>query len=81
MEHKRVPLTLLKLELMDSFAMWCKARNVSQTNENLIEFLIQKKFIKGKQFKEYKDSIIVMPSWRGYREPLREGFLPPSTLI
>ena len=84
-EHKRIPLHLLKLELIDSFAVWCKARNVKQTNENLIEFLIQKRFIQGKHFRKYIDSVTVMPSWYDIQEihpePLREGFIPPDTWI
>lgn len=83
-DHKRVPLQLLKLNLIDDFAAWCKARNTRQTAENMIEYLMQKGFIQGKRFREYIDGITIMPGWydmQGYAEPLREGFIPPDTWI
>ena len=86
-EHKRVPLRLLKLTMLDSFKVWCAARDVGQTNENLIEFMIQRGFLKGKQFRKYIDGITIMPSWFDWEqfpelhEPLREGFIPPDKWI
>lgn len=84
-DHERVPLRLLKLCLIDNFAVWCKARNTRQTPENMIEFMVQKGFVQGKRFREYIDSITVLPSWQDIQEyhpePLKEGFLPPDTWI
>ena len=83
-EHKRVPIRLLKLCMIDSFAVWCKERNARQTPENMIEFLLQMGFIQGKRFREYIDDITVLPCWQDiqcYSEPLIEGFYTPDTWI
>lgn len=81
MSHRGAPLKLVKLTLVDHFAVWCKARNAYQSLENMIEFLYQQGFIQGKRFLEYVDDIPISISWRDYSEPLREGFIPPESWI
>lgn len=82
-KHRGAPLRLIKLTLIDEFHDWCQERNTTTTNENLIEFLIQRKFIKGKQFALFCDNITISPTWFSFvhMEPLREGFIPPDSWI
>ena len=77
-----VPLKLIKPALIEDFDKWCNERDVDQSNENMIEFLLQKNFIQGKPFRDYIDGIPV--TWERFmeiREPLQEGFYPPNTMI
>lgn len=81
--HRHVPVMLLKLTMTEDFHDWCNVRGVNMSNDNLIEFLIQRGFLKGKRFREYCDEIKISPTWHEFSrmQPLREGFLPPDTLI
>ena len=77
--HRGAPLKLIKLVLHDDFSQWCKEVKTVESFENIIEFLIQKNFIQGKEFLEYCDSIPVSPTWFLEVENmdfLREGFIP-----
>lgn len=82
-KHRGAPLQLIKLTMMDEFGRWCKERNADQNAENMIEFLIQKDFIRGKKFLKYVDDIKISPTWflEVPCEMLREGFIPPKAWI
>lgn len=78
MKHEGRPLWLVKREIIRKFADWCTERKADKTNENLIEFLMQKGFIQGKK---WLDNIDKMPHAtfqerleERWRYPLREGF-------
>ena len=83
-KHKKVPILIVKRRIAADFADWCEKRRTTQTDENMIEFLLQQGFLKGKKFREYVDGIEYSPM--SYfemkrRETLREGFYPPGTRI
>lgn len=86
MKHIGAPLWLIKQELALEYINWCKdVRCNAELPENMIEFLIQKVFIQGKQWLEWIDNMnrpgmIEMLEKSGL-QPLREGFIPPKSII
>lgn len=79
---------VVKVYLIKDFTNWCLQRKVTESYSNLIEYMLEKRFIRGKQWNKF---IAEIPeSWIEenspifncrYREPLREGFYPPDMLV
>ena len=85
MEHRHVRWGYAKHRLMKDFIEWIKDCDFTRENtpKDMIEFLYQKGFIKGKKWKAYIDSISEEQKngfWIKY-EPLCEGKIPPDTWV
>ena len=83
-KHRGAPLFILKRALMDEYREWCETGGREYTKhkneKDMIEFLIQKDFLKGKKFQEYCDNI-ELPMIIIRDEFLREGYLIPDCWI
>ena len=88
--HKRVRWYKVKdrLELeLDRWRVQAHIKKDELTPRDVIEFLYQRGFIKGKKWLEFIDSIpddnIINGRWQpdSPREPLRDGYIPPDTWI
>lgn len=81
--HRGAPLYKIKDQLEQDFGLWCKENEAEETTRNMIEFLIQKNFIQGKEFLEYCDNIKLefFTGMVGCMEPMQEGFIPPKAWI
>lgn len=85
--HRGAPLYRLKNQLEQDFRAWCMERKAEKTTRNMIEFLLQKNFIQGREFLEYCDNIplsIFGDRWDpklSTMDGLREGFIIPDTWI
>lgn len=82
----RQPLWKVKGELVYEFRKWAEERDVALSAGNMIEFLIQKRFLKGKQFNDFIDQIQGWHPWESMEVRmeyghLQEGFLLPDTYI
>ena len=85
--HRGAPLYRIKNQIEQDFRAWCAEWKAEPTTRNLIEFLIQKNFIQGKEFLDYCDQV-PLPTF-GYigmdkilsGEMLREGFMIPDDWI
>ena len=80
-KHRGAPVWRVKKELMKDFAEWCQGVKAEQTPENMIEFLLQKWFIKGKEFNNYCDGIEIPFPPEHCPQPMREGYLIPTDWI
>lgn len=74
-----------KQELMKDFDLWVKECDTREsTPVNMIEFLYQRGYIKGKKWRDFINKIAErntsFVSWIRH-EPLREGFIPPDTWV
>ena len=83
-EHRRIRWGLAKLILVEEFHAWineCK-HSRKDTPMDMIEFLYQKGFIKGKKWREYIDSNADKKYYMTMRiMPLEEGKIPPDCMI
>lgn len=87
--HKQVRWFRVKnrLELeLDRWRVQVGIRRGELTPRDVIEFMFQRGFIKGKKWLEFIDSIpdeVVGGKWTPdpAREPLREGYIPPDAWI
>ena len=83
-KHRGAPLCMVEQAIADDFQDWCEEVKTSPTMVNMVEYLIQKDFIKGKEFLKYCDSIEIPFLWftdPRWMIPLREGFIPPKSWI
>ena len=85
-EKRRIRWVQAKQELMKDFNTWIKECDYTRNSipEDMIEFLFQKGYIKGKKWQKFINNVAEMN--KEYRffihyEPLREGFIPPDTWI
>lgn len=85
MEGKRVRWAFAKQELMKDFSEWISECDFTRENnpKDMIEFLYQKGFIKGKKWRNYIGKLAdkqINGFWIMY-EPLCEGKIPPNTWV
>lgn len=80
-----VPWGLVKEELLKEYVAWCKEPDKCVHDlRNVFEFMMQKKFIKGKHWLRFVGKIVYTP--KRYFEMkshwwLREGYIPEDTSI
>ena len=86
MEHRGAELWLIKEELAKEYREWCEEwKCKADQPENMIEYLIQKRFIQGKAWLEWIDNMprpnLMEMLKRSSLQFMREGFIPPKALI
>lgn len=84
--HRGAALWRIKKQLVKDFHVWCDEREVKDPTEaDVIEYLLQKNFIQGKDWLEYIDNMPSIGLVEGMLEScqqfLREGYIPPNTVI
>lgn len=84
-EHRHIRWGRAKQKLMDDFKSWIAECDHTRENtpKDMIEFLYQKGFIKGKKWRAYIDNIAEKDSRYCFirYEPLCEGKIPPDTWV
>ena len=81
-KHTGAPWIIIKNNIADDFSEWCEDVHAMGTVQDVVEFLYQKGYIKGKKWLKYIDSIEVPMFWfTEVMEPMREGFIPPKAWI
>ena len=85
-ERRKIKWAQAKQELMKDFDRWIKECEHTRrdTPKDMIEFLYQKGYIRGKDWHKFIDS--VAEGNRGslffiHYEPMLEGFIPPDTYV
>ena len=84
-QEVKVPWGIVKDELLKEYVKWCRDPDKTVMDiRNVFEFMMQKNFIKGKQWLRFVGKIVYTP--RRYFEMkshwwLREGYIPEQTLI
>ena len=85
--HRGAPLYRIKNQIEQDFGAWCMGNKEEVTPRNLIEWLVQKNFLQGREFLEYCDSVPLpmFGSWNielcCSKDMLREGLIPPDAWI
>ena len=86
MEHRHIRWCRAKKELMKDFDEWIRecAHTRKSTPQDMIEFLYQKGYIKGKKWREFIDrkaEEVKFGDWMTLREPMTEGRIPPDSMV
>lgn len=78
-------LDWIKENMRQEFDRWCNERCIlAYTVDDVLEFMLQKGFVKGKKWLDWIDTLPVLTPQRMFtmrRHALQDGFYPGDTLF